>query len=121
LRPNRHVVVLAALATAIMGGCGSDDGQRPPMLELGPLPTTDAGHFEASSPDACATPGVQGCRCDQAGAVAECGKILQRYGDYVTCSKGHSWCDGETWGECVGDRVVTEPASAAGALAGDGS
>jgi len=58
--------------------------------------------------DPCLTPGHLGCACDETGAMIECGKVVQRNGDYVTCSMGRSTCDGEMWGECIGDHIVAK-------------
>jgi hypothetical protein len=72
------------------GGRNNDDASVPPP------------------PDPCLTPGHLGCACDEIGAVVECGKVVERNGDYVTCSMGRSTCDGEKWGACVGNRIVAK-------------
>jgi hypothetical protein len=73
-----------------VGGGRNDDASVPPP------------------PDPCLTPGHLGCACDEVGAVVDCGKVVERNGDYVTCSMGRSTCDGEKWGECVGNRIVAK-------------
>jgi hypothetical protein len=102
------VAFVAALG--LLGACGSA-GDRPSNHDDSYAPMLDAARSETSSVDRCAEPGRQGCPCDQSGSVVECGKILVRAGDYITCSMGHSWCDGKTWSECFGDRVVTQSLS----------
>jgi len=74
-------------------------------------PGGTGGHEDASTPpppDPCLSPGYFGCACDETGAIAECGKVVTRNGDYVTCSMGRSTCDGESWGECIGDHIVAK-------------
>jgi len=38
--------------------------------------------------------------------MAECGQVASRSGSYVTCTIGHSRCDGTAWGACIGNRIV---------------
>jgi hypothetical protein len=68
------------------------------------MPTTDASIVG----DRCATPGQPGCSCDEVGAERECGKVVDRNGDYVTCSMGRTTCDGTLWGPCIGNRIVAQ-------------
>ena len=58
--------------------------------------------------DSCANPGHEGCPCSSSGATAQCGKIVQQSGNYVTCQIGTSTCNGSTWGACAGDHVVSQ-------------
>ena len=104
------VSAAAVTLSFLSGACGSDLGERPPMFNEMYMPMSDAGRAETGNVDVCATPGVYGCPCDDPSAFVECGKILERHGDYMTCSKGHSFCDGKTWSECIGNRIVTETA-----------
>jgi hypothetical protein len=98
-----------ALGAALFG-CKQDKG--PPTMPTDPGGTGGGGNGHDASvpppPDPCMNPGHAGCPCDETGATAECGKVVQRSGDYVTCSMGRSTCDGQKWGECVGDRIVAK-------------
>jgi len=86
------------VAVAATGGCSAGS---PPDLggQNGP---------ETGVPPAACSRGVPepGCACTQTGAVGECGKVIQHNGDYVTCSMGHTTCNGATWSACAGDRMV---------------
>jgi hypothetical protein len=118
--PRGPIVILLALATIVAtAACGSDDGEHPPTFSESYMPPSDAGAREGSSPsDGCATPGTAGCPCDMRGAYVECGKIVVKSGDYTTCSMGHSWCDGKTWGACIGDRFVNGTSPLGGSAIG---
>ncbi len=59
----------------------------------------------AGSADRC-TPPQQGCPCTDPGLERECGKVKERYDDYVACSMGKQRCEGGFWGECKGDSVA---------------
>jgi hypothetical protein len=52
--------------------------------------------------------GVAGCACSTPGAVAKCGELVRRDGDYTTCSMGTASCVDGRWSNCVGDRVVVQ-------------
>ncbi len=70
---------------------------------------TQPGYLDPNNnpnpPGSCATPG-EGCTCPTAGAVVDCGQVISRQGDYVTCSAGKRTCDGSKWGACKGDHVL---------------
>jgi hypothetical protein len=42
------------------------------------------------------------------GETVACGQVVQRSGDYVTCSEGARTCDNGIWGSCVGAYVTTQ-------------
>src|SRR5689334_1450626 len=108
-----------AMAASAIVSC--TQGKDPPTMPVDPGGTGGSGgNMDASMPppvDPCLSPGHAGCACDEVGAVAECGKVVQRNGDYVTCSMGRSTCDGQAWGECIGDHIVAKslPGMALGA------
>jgi hypothetical protein len=94
---------------------------RAALLALGLLSCAKAEHAptlgndgvtmqsnDASVTDRCSIPGQVGCSCDEVGAVRECGKVIDRNGDYVTCSMGRTTCDGNSWGPCIGNRIVAQ-------------
>ena len=104
LLPSAAIVAAASSLTA----CNQDKDHPGNPVDPG---GTGGGREDAGMPppvDPCLVPGNVGCACDEKGVVAECGKVIERSGDYVTCSVGRSTCDGEKWGECVGDRIVAK-------------
>src|SRR5450432_4023023 len=84
--------LLFALALALTG-C-STSGRAP--LSGQPGPTTLFG------------PGAIGGACTTEGAVEDCGRVEHTDGNYVTCSLGHSTCQGGVWSACLGDHIVTK-------------
>jgi hypothetical protein len=71
----------------------------------------------------CATPGV-GCPCDTPGRTVQCGKVMRRSEDYVSCSLGERTCGTDSkWGDCVGEtqqRVQMVSASGSSSVQGLG-
>ena len=55
----------------------------------------------AGSADRC-TPPQQGCPCTDPGLERECGKVKERYDDYVACSMGKQRCEGGVLGRVQG-------------------
>lgn len=49
----------------------------------------------------CAHDGTPGCACDTPDALAECGQVLSRVGDQITCGYGVSTCSEGVWGPCI--------------------
>lgn len=49
----------------------------------------------------CAHEGIAGCPCDEPEALAECGKVISKLGDQVTCGYGYSTCSEGAWGPCI--------------------
>lgn len=49
----------------------------------------------------CSHEGIAGCPCDEPDALAECGKVLSKVGDQVTCGYGYSTCSEGLWGPCI--------------------
>ncbi|HET7545940.1 MAG TPA: PA14 domain-containing protein [Polyangiaceae bacterium] len=90
---------LAVLCLTLIGCSSPSD--RPAGLagDAGadkPLPT--AGGCEVPN---------QGCDCDRAGEVVDCGQVERVSGDYVSCSMGKRTCVEGKWGACVGDSIAT--------------
>lgn len=94
LRIARFFLV-GATAMACAAACGTS---FPPQGD-------DGNRLDTSSNGVC-TPGTAGCPCATAGETAQCGDVVQRSGDYVTCSMGQSACTGGTWGPCIGHNLV---------------
>ena len=81
--------------------------------ERGPwVPVADTT-FTPVDFDPCARPNT-GCACSAEGEVAECGSVVTRHDDYVTCSMGTRTCSDGVWGECLGARRTQETSGAAG-------
>jgi hypothetical protein len=95
-------VAFAAVLAACLVACG-----------LGSLPPADDdGVNDASSVAArgC-SPGKTGCSCTTPGQTVACGSVVDRTGDYVTCSMGYSTCNEQAWGPCLGNQIVTKSLS----------
>ena len=74
-----------------LGGCSGEDGYD----------FQGGGHVDPPPKlDRCADP-AEGCPCNQAGAIASCGKLSESYDDYIVCSQGQTTCDGTRWSQCV--------------------
>jgi hypothetical protein len=44
-----------------------------------------------------------GCSCAEPGEIVDCGKVIRRSGDYVSCEMGERSCGADfKWGDCVG-------------------
>src|ERR1700733_14159385 len=95
------LAVLALAGAGLTGAC--DSGHSAPAGS--PVHQNDPDGGSTIRGD-CTSPGHAGCPCTAASSVVECGQVASRSGAYVTCSMGHSRCDGETWGACVGNRIV---------------
>jgi hypothetical protein len=91
--------LLISAWAALAGASGCADEQ--------PLPPARSGPPGASldPADPCATPS-EGCPCETNAELVECGRAVEKRGDYVTCSLGHRSCEAGTWGECVGERTT---------------
>ncbi len=74
------------------------------------------GHWSSGpgAMDRCAIP-QEGCPCATPGESRSCGKIKERYDDYVACSMGTQTCIGTAWGPCVGDAVAYKSVKPLGA------
>jgi hypothetical protein len=53
--------------------------------------------------------------CEEEGASVPCGKVTERFDDYVTCSEGYRACVGGKWDACIGVRTTQKP-NATGAV-----
>jgi hypothetical protein len=53
--------------------------------------------------------------CAEEGASVPCGKVTERFDDYVTCSEGYRACLGGKWDACIGSRTTQKP-TATGAV-----
>src|ERR1700753_1270498 len=101
----RLASALAVFALAGVTGVGACNSEHP-------LPASNTVY--GGGPDAgttgrsqdCSSPGHEGCPCSEEGATGDCGQVAAGSGSYVTCSMGHSRCDGKAWGACVGNRIV---------------
>jgi hypothetical protein len=88
---NRHrlpAFVSGFLATAsllLFTACKGDDHAATAGLD------DKNGPEKGSSIDSCAKRAA-GCPCSDEGAVADCGSIKEKVGDYVICSKGVRTC-----------------------------
>lgn len=58
-----------------------------------------------------------GCACDDAGAVASCGRAYAKVGDQLICGEGITTCTGGVWGECIINSAVALKAPKLGELA----
>ncbi len=101
---RKIAIVWLASALALAGACSSDE-DRVGLVGDGSKP--DRTPPDEVDVDRCATP-QEGCSCPEEGEVVECGKVTQKFDDYVTCSMGHRTCEEGEWGECVGERQVQE-------------
>ena len=100
-----------ALAWALLAfGNACSHGGREGLPYAG---VADAGDKPLPMVDPCATPN-KGCACENADEVIDCGQVERRSGDYVSCTIGKRTCQGDTWGDCIGDRIATLSAPAGG-------
>jgi hypothetical protein len=100
-----------ALALALLAfGNACSNGGRDNLPFAG---VADAGDKPLPMVDPCETPN-KGCACENADEVVDCGQVERRSGDYVSCTMGKRTCDGNTWGDCIGDRIATLSAPAGG-------
>jgi hypothetical protein len=107
---KRHALVLLVVVVSNLlwlAACGSN-GDKPGVPET-PDASSGIGADDATTTTTCSA-GKAGCACADEGAVASCGRLENRDGNYVTCSMGYSTCTGGSWGTCVGDRLVTRSA-----------
>jgi PA14 domain-containing protein len=105
-KPLRLALGLALLAF----GTACSHGGHESLPSAG---VVDAGDKPLPMVDPCATPN-KGCACENADEVIDCGQVERRSGDYVSCTMGKRTCQGDTWGECIGDRIATISAPAGG-------
>ncbi len=86
------------LTAVVVDGCSTEE---PPIGSGAPgspgVPGVPACHD-----------GLVGCSCTTEGAVAPCGQVLRKDGDFVTCGEGTSSCTGGHWSSCTGDHVVVK-------------
>jgi hypothetical protein len=57
--------------------------------------------------DRCATPD-EGCACPTAGEVVDCGHVIKRIDDYVTCAMGSRTCNANAWSACAVSSTQTQ-------------
>lgn len=91
--------LLAGACFALLGAPACGNKEPLPAARSGP------GSGKVDPAELCATPN-QGCPCEGDGEVVECGKVVEKHDDYVTCSLGHRSCDSGSWSECVGERTT---------------
>ena len=103
---RRRIVIAISVAWIGLSLAGCSKDKR----------TDFVGNTDASTstepPDPCATPN-EGCACSTAGQVVDCGHVITRIDDYVTCALGNRSCDGTTWGSCAVDHTQTQSVSSA--------
>ncbi len=96
------LLVLACLATAIAPFLACSNNGEAPLSNPSTSPI-EAGGTTAT----CASPNP-GCPCSQVGQTVSCGNVTFKSERYVTCSMGNRTCEANrTWGDCVGNQVVT--------------
>lgn len=62
----------------------------------------------------CAVPTSEGCPCVDPGVTIECGSVVRRADEYVTCSMGKQTCLGGKWGACSHDFMTNQSVSPIG-------
>ncbi|MGA2449911.1 MAG: hypothetical protein ABTD50_14630 [Polyangiaceae bacterium] len=85
-------------------GCGLSCGCSTPSLHDDSVATVVVGTGATVS---CA-PGRAGCPCSSEGAVAQCGSVITKEADWVSCAQGQSTCTDGRWTPCSGNTVVTK-------------
>ncbi|HYP77237.1 MAG TPA: PA14 domain-containing protein [Polyangiaceae bacterium] len=105
-KPLRLALALALLALG--NACSHGGHDNAPFAGV-----ADAGDKPLPMVDPCETPN-KGCACENADEVVDCGQVERRSGDYVSCTIGKRTCEGNTWGDCIGDRIATLDVSANG-------
>jgi len=99
---EKPISLALALALLVFGtACSHGGHDGAPFAGV-----ADAGDKPLPTSDPCETPN-KGCACENADEVIDCGQVERRSGDYVSCTIGKRTCDGNTWGECIGDRIAT--------------
>jgi hypothetical protein len=108
----RAVSVIAAVTVVL--ACSSNDERPAPNKGRHDRTTAEAGGAAGAGgagptvADKCTKPNT-GCPCEDVGETVDCGKVVIRSGDYVTCSYGKRECLSEgVWGECIGDQITTK-------------
>jgi hypothetical protein len=92
-------------AAALVGACSSGN----------PADTSD-NQSVVRDGDACSVaPTGESCPCSTQGATVDCGKVVYKNGNYVTCSEGSRTCDGGKWGQCIGAYTVYKSVGSLGA------
>lgn len=102
--------LLPALALGLLACKGGERRSPPAALDVG----TDGTPPELTPGPFLSGP-VPGAACDQEGAELECGKVVERFADYITCSMGTQVCTDGHWGPCVGTRITQREVQTAAA------
>jgi hypothetical protein len=103
------LVIGAALTLAAAGACSVN--RDTPSGAIGPGATAGAGGATSGGGGLLCTHPQKGCACSTPGATFDCGKVIRKTGDYVTCALGSMTCgDDGAWGECLGDLISDHPA-----------
>jgi hypothetical protein len=96
------LVALACIATAAATFLACSNNGAAPALGNTSLSPVEAGLA------ATCTGSSTGCPCSQAGETVSCGNVTYKSERYVTCSMGNRTCEANhTWGDCIGNQVVT--------------
>lgn len=81
-------------------GAGCADHSHAPRYRSSAYSARESGVSVCLSP-------ATGCPCERPGELADCGEVVTRADDYVTCRQGVRSCsDSGVWGECAGDLVL---------------
>ena len=100
---QRSVQSLGVLAVvALVVGCSTD-----------PFPATGGAGGGGSRASDCSSPN-DGCPCTEPGQSLDCGRVEQRFDDYVVCSMGKRTCRAGAWSTCEGDHKVSKATAKAG-------
>ena len=107
----RRALALALLALSSVACSHGGHGSSPYLGDTGGL---GGGDKPAPNVDPCETPN-QGCACETADEIVDCGQVERRSGDYVSCTMGKRTCGADNiWGACIGDRIATVTAPSSG-------
>ena len=107
----RGVAASFALVLAgFVGACGTNEG---PVVGY---QTNSSGSDSSGSSrpgSSCAQPNTN-CPCDYEDEARECGSVVEKFDDYVTCSRGTRTCQDGRWSGCTGDRTTIQPRNFSG-------
>jgi hypothetical protein len=95
--------IVGALAVALVAvvACSSQKLDEVAGGSGGPGSSSGAGGGVCST-------GREGCPCSTPRQSVDCGHLVNRFGDYVTCQTGTATCQGGVWGACQGSTIYTK-------------
>ncbi len=103
----------AALAVtaggAVLSACSGESTPKegPPLEGTGGSTASGAGTGGGTVGPTCGETPAIGCPCDTEGAAVDCGHVIHREGDFVSCSAGTRTCSGGVWSDCIGEKYGT--------------